>query len=45
MEKISIIYIDKNGDTKQLNNIEIINKSVVDTTRQLKKKMAKWCIL
>lgn len=38
MEKISIIYIDKNGDTKQLNNIEIINKSVVDTTRQLKKE-------
>lgn len=38
MEKISIIYINQNGDTKELNNIEVIDNSIVNTTLQLKKE-------
>lgn len=38
MERISIVYIDKNGDTKELNNIEVVKNSIVNTTLQLKKE-------
>lgn len=40
MKKISIIYIDKNGNTKKKENIEIISNSIVNTTL-LQKKLNK----
>lgn len=40
MEKISIIYLDARGNTKEKNNIEIVNNSIVETTLLLKKQYA-----
>lgn len=38
MGKISIIYLDKQGNTKEKSNIKIVNNSIVDTTQLLKKQ-------
>ncbi len=38
MERISIIYLDAQNNTRKKSNIKIVNNSIVDTTLLLKKQ-------